>query len=363
MNENHVYVIGENFWGELGLDHKENVKELTRLNTLECITHIDCSSGNIIFTIADGNYLISGKNEFGQCNFNVDKDYIFVPSPVYFIGNNIKIMKVGTNVYANSIFWITDKNTVYGNICSGYPMIKKYPPSLIDCLNDVMDVKSTDIYSIALCKPLHVKISKLIISDWVRNTNYKQCINIVLPTDIIQIISLYCIHFGHVYWSKKDTKIWSKIDLFDDENIVSIECGGQCCMALGNNGTVWCAYKTPYEWIEYETKQPDFKIIPYFVNHKIKIINIKVGRYHNLAIDSYGNAFSWGNNGLGQCGDDTTNNIKVPKLIVSLFQHKVIDIKCGTYHSYVYANDSHYLFGGNIYNECSITRGTIFFNL
>ena len=38
------------------------------------------------------------------------------------------------------------------------------------------------------------------------------------------------------------------------------------------------------------------KVIPYFINNNIFIIDIDAGASHNLAVDIDGNVYSWGSN-------------------------------------------------------------------
>lgn len=48
------------------------------------------------------------------------------------------------------------------------------------------------------------------------------------------------------------------------------------------------------------------------------IKDIAVGYNHNLALDSEGHVYSWGYNGYGQLGDDSTSTKEIPTRIESL---------------------------------------------
>ena len=66
--------------------------------------------------------------------------------------------------------------------------------------------------------------------------------------------------------------------------------------------------------------------INYFIDHGIRIKDIKSVYHHNLALDYNGNVYSFGNNDEGQCGDGTFGDVKEPKLI-DTFKGLCIDKK------------------------------------
>ena len=91
------------------------------------------------------------------------------------------------------------------------------------------------------------------------------------------------------------------------------------------------------------------------------IKDIQCGNDHNLALDANGRVYSFGANHLGQCGDSSTKHVDTPKMIKYLKNYTVLQIDCGSNHSYCRVakhcvmdgeQDKHYLFGSNKYNEC-----------
>ena len=58
-----------------------------------------------------------------------------------------------------------------------------------------------------------------------------------------------------------------------------------------------------------------------------KIVDIAAGTNHNLALDSDGNLWTWGNNESGQLGDGTTINSNVPIQIMRGHKFKTTNNK------------------------------------
>ena len=88
-----------------------------------------------------------------------------------------------------------------------------------------------------------------------------------------------------------------------------------------------------------------------------KIVAIAAGKTHNLALDSAGKVYSWGENSKGELGDGSTVNRFAPVAVAAsaaasdlLSDKTVIDISCGQYSSYALTSDGTvYSWGGNEY--------------
>ena len=74
-----------------------------------------------------------------------------------------------------------------------------------------------------------------------------------------------------------------------------------------------------------------------------------------MVLDVNGCAYCWGWNRFGQCADNATNNVSLPKKIKFFENKRVTEISCGGFHCYAKTEDGgHYLFGDNEYNTCFI---------
>jgi alpha-tubulin suppressor-like RCC1 family protein len=64
-----------------------------------------------------------------------------------------------------------------------------------------------------------------------------------------------------------------------------------------------------------------------------KIINVKCGEMHSIAVGEYGDVFSWGRGREGQLGHGTRDNLSLPQRVEALRHEKVVSAACGNYHS------------------------------
>ena len=97
-----------------------------------------------------------------------------------------------------------------------------------------------------------------------------------------------------------------------------------------------------------------------FTDYRIKIIDIANGCYHNLVLDDQGRIYSFGYNLTGQCGDGSTDRVRVPKLIETLKDYEVVEIKCGTHMSYCRTKcGKNFLWGSNGDNECMNSASSV----
>jgi RCC1 and BTB domain-containing protein len=101
-----------------------------------------------------------------------------------------------------------------------------------------------------------------------------------------------------------------------DDKVFSFGNNKYGCLGLGHNNAV---------------------IEPQIVNELCdqQIIDISYGTYHVLALTKSGKCFSWGSNEQGVLGYGTQNDSNKPKLINALINKEIIDIKCGSNHSFV----------------------------
>eukprot|EP01083_Nonionella_stella_P073084 197374_1 len=378
-----IYAIGKNIGSECGLTHtkKDNTLTCLHFDFQELITNIYSGAGHAIYSHNLSNFWSAGDNSCGQC-FTGDRLPVIMSLEKikYFETNKIRIHKVCTNVTGKCTFWINEQHKAYGSGPNtlgqlGLGDIDKNSKGIhsIDSLTNAMDIKSSLSYSIALCaiRP------RLIIEHWYRSC--KDDHTMELGADVVHLIanfygcgsSVYGTGFsrqgGHGFnsYTKKAAK-WTKNESLSGLDIIGIATGMNHSIFLGLDGNVWSCGSNKYRQRGMGVRPVRQALdgykslkIPYFSSHCIKIIEIKCGLHHNLALDIDGKLWTWGWNLYGQCGVEppegrcTNVNVEEPKVVSRLKNYNIIRFDCGAKHSYgMTDNGLHFLWGRNHYGEC-----------
>ena len=373
-----LFFIGFNLYGEFGLDHTNNLMELTKCPNLS----ITKAFSSCCYTIYSDNRFqklwAAGANERRCLATGGTNKSILTYTPItYFKQNQITIKKVCTNVAGLCTFFISDKGQLYGsginiNEYGNYLGISQdtkqesHPtPQLVTALKNVIDAQSSSFYSIALCSSNNEQILT-ILTNWGRIYT--------IPNDIMKLLILYTktttiysttniAGSGHEEDQIFDNEYgWNEVKIFKQENvnIIKIAISKEHSLFLDDSGLVWsCGEKRDGRLGSNDERDLFIPTrIDYFVENDIKIIDIAVGRAFNLALDVNGKVYSWGDNEDGQCGfateeDDGEDTIFEPRCI-DYFANEIVDcIKCGEDHSYVRTvTGQHFFFGCNEHNEC-----------
>ena len=371
-----VCVVGSNNSGELGVSG--DVKQLTNLTTLKS-DKIDIDSVHFgyeftIFCNKDfTNIHAAGTNDAHQCSAIAVSDIPF-SAINYFNSKGIKIKKVYVNITGDSLFWLTDDNKVFGSgsnnhtqLGNGKDDITPKEPVFIPDLINVIDIKSAMKYSLALCATNNKQLNMIAV-HWARYYH--------APIDIAGVIIIfaryntvystcYSEYGGNArepYCTPLETK-WTEIEAFKEKDIMKIAVGESHSLFLESNGRLWSCGSNSVGALghgeDYVNDDYKPKEIKYFIDNDIKIMDMKCGEGHNLALDYDGNVYGWGRNVYYQCGYqyDTfgEKNIYQPKLIEFFKDFKVVEIGCGYFHSFCRTQDGKvFLFGYNIHNECTL---------
>eukprot|EP01084_Bolivina_argentea_P241898 405939_1 len=293
----------------------------------------------------------------------------------FFTNQKISVKQIFTDFAHKTIFWITNDKNVYANGPNQYGQLgidtcddSVSKPSLVkDLLDmDIIDIQFGNTFSIALCCS-NRKDAMMILNYWCRNEKIQ-----LMSTDIIKLMATYyactdvygtCYSlFGGNGHSINDQthkiKRWKKIETFNDVNIVKI-ASGQChSVFLDSDGVLWVCGHDMFGYCGIGDRFSIYLPIKmeYFVNNGIKIIDVKCGWYHSLVLSENGKVYSWGKNNHFQCGlTDSVRKIPTPKLVNFPGNDMICEIDCGGRHSYCKtSNGKHYLFGSNKQNECIV---------
>ena len=285
----------------------------------------------------------------------------------YFNNNHIKIKKIFLNGASDSVFCMSFDDKIYGigknesgQLGLGHNNTPN-KPELISSLTNVIDIQSTEYYSLAICASDN-HTTNIILSYWSRIHN--------LHNDIITLLYLFCkIHRvystgledncgnGHTKQESIKSKYgWNEIETLNDKDIIQVSVGNNHSLFLESNGNIWSCGKNLDGELGLDKNvdsAPQPIIIPFFAENKIKIKSISSGCGQNLALASNGTVYSFGENSVGMCGTGTTEPVYLPQAI-DFGKDVIIDeIKCGIEHSYCKSiNGEYYLFGGNENFEC-----------
>ena len=150
-----LYFAGRNVYNELGRDTQET-SQLIECSINKHTTNIQQIIAGDDFAFycnddKDQNIWTAGYNVEGQCatNYLREIEHEGFHKMTYFQNRGIKIKKICTNITSLCVFWITETNQVYGNgrnystqIGITSDIYKLYTPTLIDSLNDVVDIQT-----------------------------------------------------------------------------------------------------------------------------------------------------------------------------------------------------------------------------
>ena len=382
-NRPNVFIIGYNGNGEAGLGHTDTIKQLTEIKTNKLITKIYPSNLNTIYTDDQfNNILVSGHNKYGQLGVNTNGENITTLTPLtFFKDNNIKIKNIFVSITAYTTFFLTTDNKVYGcgantdddlglenktepeNFDTRSYLKNQHQPVLISTLKDVIEIRGSTYYSIALCSSDDTKLTK-IINHWCRLYS--------IPDDIMSLLlmftkyskvysTVYNRRHGHgdKYKPEQDHLLyfgWREIEALSDKHIIKITAGYAHSLFLGADGVVYsCGTNADGESGLGEgvagTNTPT--PIEYFIKNGIRIVDIAAGCYHNLVLDDQGRIYGFGYNAKAQCGLGDIGSVRTPKLIEYLKEYVVVEIKCGQHMSYCKTEcGKNFLWGTNDDNEC-----------
>ncbi|KAJ8727556.1 hypothetical protein PYW07_001675 [Mythimna separata] len=161
--------------------------------------------------------------------------------------------------------------------------------------------------------------------------------------------TMYLTNTGHLYscgnnevgqlgrhTDNREGKTPALVETFKDCTVSSVACGIQHTVALDEWGQLfsWGSDSMGQLGSNLGTHAQDK---PKFVKMLAtrNVIQVSCGAYHSLALTNNGDLFSWGANSFGQCGLGTmTNKEMIPQQINSLLGVPIAMIACGSNHTF-----------------------------
>jgi alpha-tubulin suppressor-like RCC1 family protein len=116
------------------------------------------------------------------------------------------------------------------------------------------------------------------------------------------------------------TEITSNFNLGSNDKIISLSLGNAHSSALSSNGRVFTWGWNG--WGQLGDNTVNRRLAPTEITSKFnlgsndKIISLSLGNSHSSALSSIGRVFTWGWNGWGQLGDNTTSDKSLPTEII-----------------------------------------------
>ena len=243
QKKSRILAFGKNLYGELSWTLDEEYNDLD-------IKFVRAGKGFYIFGNHETQrYYDSGSNRYGGLNADEasidDKMYEID----YFRDHHIKIRQVYTNQDSSSVFWFTEANNVYKTGTNGasghqlafdvYNVTRLQPvPVLLHGLRNVLDIKSNEYGSIALCS---VDAYSL-INGYFRNDDHCELNRVA--EDILALIRNYFGASTRIFTnqpSSTDDNIasWNQNEHFFDRNIIKITCSMDKFFYLDSNGIIY----------------------------------------------------------------------------------------------------------------------------
>ena len=244
-NEVIVFYIGFNGCTESGIDKevKSELPELTPCN-IKAINKIYSGNSFTFYTSNDfTNIIVAGGNYTGACAIPINKgdndndtDILQFTPVTFFNDNNIKINKICVNPSADSSFFITSDDKLYGcgrnqnHQLSSSDSAEIHTPILVSGLENIIDVKSASSYNLALCSDNNSNLN-VIITSWCRIYG--------TPEDVRNMIMMFC-KSTKVYLTTGPQR-WNEVKSLSDKNIIKISVGRFHSVCLSQSGEVYVA--------------------------------------------------------------------------------------------------------------------------
>ncbi|CAK1546181.1 unnamed protein product [Leptosia nina] len=143
----------------------------------------------------------------------------------------------------------------------------------------------------------------------------------------------------------------------ESSHINSVAAGEFHTLYLTNVGHLYSCGNNDVGQLGRHTQEDDGKYPALVGTFKgCNLSAIACGLQHSMALDEWGQPFSWGSDSMGQLGSNLGAHAQdKPKLIKFLATKNVIQISCGSYHTIALTNNGElYSWGANSYGQCGL---------
>ncbi|XP_013171805.1 PREDICTED: probable E3 ubiquitin-protein ligase HERC4 isoform X1 [Papilio xuthus] len=160
----------------------------------------------------------------------------------------------------------------------------------------------------------------------------------------------------------KDLVIKPTLSKWKESNHLQVVAAGEFhTLYLTNNGHLYSCGSNDVGQLGRHTQSSDGETPDLVETFKgCTISTVACGIQHSMALDEWGQPFSWGSDSMGQLGSNLGAHAQdKPKIIKFLAAKSVIQIACGSYHSIALTNNGDlYSWGANSYGQCGLGNMT-----
>ncbi|CAB3239386.1 unnamed protein product [Arctia plantaginis] len=143
----------------------------------------------------------------------------------------------------------------------------------------------------------------------------------------------------------------------ESNHMKAIAAGEFHTMYLTSSGTLYSCGNNEVGQLGRHTEKTEGKHpAPVETFKDCTIVTVACGMQHSVALDEWGQLFSWGSDSLGQLGSNLGIHAQdKPKFVKGLATKNVIQVACGAYHSIALTNNGDlYAWGANSYGQCGL---------
>ncbi|XP_057653179.1 probable E3 ubiquitin-protein ligase HERC4 isoform X1 [Diorhabda carinulata] len=151
----------------------------------------------------------------------------------------------------------------------------------------------------------------------------------------------------------------TNLDWYLANTVVKAALGNYHTLLLTKDGKVYSCGSNDYGQLGHNQtrKRPRMSLFkPVSALDAHHIIDVKCGSLHSMALNQWGQVFSWGSNFCGQLGHGTEQDqYEIPKPIKALASYNIVQIHCGQRHSIALASSGEILtWGANNFGQLGL---------
>lgn len=339
-----LYALGENIFGQLGLENNSNVLGFTKVNLNEKIVAVSAGINHTLILTDNRDVWTSGYNKKGQLGIGNKLDYNSFQK-VNELENIISITSgedYSIAVKNDGSVWVFGNNSVkqlgVNNRTSQILPVKSVEQSIKKAV-------ASSSHTVLLSYSGEVFVSGLNYNDMLLDSNeyligsfttVKQLQNIVdISSGANHTLALDI--NGKVYaWGHNNKGVFGNNSTINSSlpidiglsNIAKIASGHSHNLAIDSAGKVYSWGYNHFAQLGNGTYNNS--IFPVEVIGLNAVENVFAGQYNSFALDSSNNLYAWGLNEKSQLGDSTTNNLSIPKEIILPCSIEKIESYCST---------------------------------
>ncbi len=306
---------GFNNNGALGTGNSANQPTPQTVTALADATGSGIGIDHTLFLRADGTLRVAGLNEFGQFG-SITPASSNSPVAVPSLTNVVQASGGGfhsTALLADGTVWSWGYN-IEGQIGNGTTTVTGclcVPTPTQTTITNVVQIEAGAFHTLAL---------KADGTVWAWGTNADG-------------------QLGDGTAISRPTPVQVGVGVSGFTNIIAVSAGDSHSIALKADGTVWVWGGNEYGQVGNGTASTSDQLTPVMNTTLSNITQISAGIFHNLALNSSGRVFIWGDNFYGQVGNGTANTTSQSIPVQNTTLENVIEIETAGFTNYARLRD------------------------